>query len=54
MISDADSLQTSALNKSFTYLLTYLFTYLVALWAPFERLVEVGWTGRVVPDYVDT
>jgi len=24
------------------------------VWAPFERLVEVGRTGRVVPDYVDT
>jgi len=25
-----------------------------AVWAPFERLVEVGQTGRVVPDYADT
>jgi len=25
-----------------------------AVWAAFERLVEVGRTGRVVPDYVDT
>ena len=25
-----------------------------AVWAPFERLVEVGGTGRVVPEYVDT
>jgi len=25
-----------------------------AVWAPFERHVEVGRTGRVVPDYVDT
>jgi len=24
-----------------------------AVWAPFERLVEVGRTGRVVPDYLD-
>ena len=25
-----------------------------AVWALFERIVEVGRTGRVVPDYVDT
>ena len=25
-----------------------------AVSAPFERLVEVGRTGRLVPDYVDT
>ena len=25
-----------------------------AVWAPLERLVEVGRTGRVVPDYFDT
>ena len=25
-----------------------------AVWAPFERLVEVGRSCRVVPDYVDT
>jgi len=24
------------------------------VWVPFERLVEVGRTGRVVPDYADT
>jgi len=25
-----------------------------AVWAPFKRLAEVGWTARVVPDSVDT